>query len=741
LVDRDADLQKLDEVLSGGADDPPDASMLLIVGTAGVGKTSLAVHWAHRAQRHFPDGQLYADLRGYDPGPPVTPQQVLENFLPALGVPRSAIPAELEARAALYRSLLAGRRMLVLLDNAANVGQVRPLLPGTAGCLVVVTSRNRLSGLIVRNGARRITLDTLPEAEAVELLRSVTAPYRPHDDRARLAELARLCACLPLALRIAAERAASRPWMSLDELITDLRNESDLWDALTTEDGETDAVRSVFAWSYRALPEDAARLFRLLGLHPGPDFGTQVVVAMTGMSTSKARRLLDVLIGAHLLEQTSADRYRFHDLLRYYAADQAHRDEPPENRATYRSRALRWYLLGADAAQSQISPYENHVPLDGLLDDLEPPAFTSYVDAARWVDQEHGNLPAATRVAAETGAHGIAWRLAVALRNIYMRTNHFANWITTSEIGLASARQTGDRAAEADLLESLGMANVQSHRLAKGAEYHHEALRIRHDLGDQAGEALSLNDIGLIHLRARHLTEAETNFRTSMSIFRERGDAQWEAVTAANLAEVETELEHIEEATTLIRHALDIHRARNDDGGQGNALHVLSALDRARGDLTSALRHIEHAVDIAQRHENLMWEGYWLLDLGNVQLLQGRPSDALTTYQRAATLQRRIGDRTREALAWNGTGETYQALERFDEAAHFHRLAATVHREFADHWHLAISLDALARAELASDTPDAAREHWEEARALLSRFHDPHAQRLTARIDGVLRAL
>jgi hypothetical protein len=261
--------------------------------------------------RHrFPDGQLHVNLRGYDPGEPVTATEALHRFLAALGVPPASVPPDPDAAAALYRSLLADRRMLIVLDNAHSTAQVRPLLPGTAHSLAIVTSRGRLTGLAIRDGAHRLTLGTLPEPEAVALLRTVTAGYRPADDPARLAELARLCARLPLALRIAAERAATHPHLTLDDLIAELRDESAVWDALSAGAGEeeADGIRTVFAWSYRALPPDAARLFRLLGLHPGPEFGLHAAAALAGTGIPRIRQLLDILAGAHLLEQTGSLR-------------------------------------------------------------------------------------------------------------------------------------------------------------------------------------------------------------------------------------------------------------------------------------------------------------------------------------------------------------------------------------------------------------------------------------------------
>ena len=249
FVNRSTELRRLNAVLTGDSDEPRVVSIHVITGMAGVGKTSLALHWAHQVWESFPGGQLYTNLRGYDPGFPVTPLEALNGFLMALQMPAGAIPTDVESAAALYRSLLAGRQMLVILDNAATVEQVRPLLPGTAGCLVLVTSRSQLSGLAVRDGARRLTLRTLPEPEAVTLLRTVTAAYREGDDSDKLVELAGLCARLPLALRIAAERAASHPFMRLDDLIEDLRDESALWKALSLEsDGEKGSVGFSRSW-------------------------------------------------------------------------------------------------------------------------------------------------------------------------------------------------------------------------------------------------------------------------------------------------------------------------------------------------------------------------------------------------------------------------------------------------------------------------------------------------------------
>ncbi|TJZ53021.1 tetratricopeptide repeat protein [Streptomyces piniterrae] len=742
FVNRSDELRQLNELLTDDGGEPLVVSICVVAGTAGVGKTSMSLRWAHRVQEHFPDGQLYVNLRGYDPGAPVTSQEVLHRFLSALGVPAKAIPAEPEAASALYRSLLAGRRMLIVLDNAATARQVRPLLPGTAGCLVLVTSRDRLSGLVVRDGARRVKLGTLDAPEAVTLLRAVTADYRSGDDEEKLAELARLCARLPLALRIAAERAAARPRMGLDELMRDLRDESALWDALSTgsagDDEEADAVHTVFAWSYRALPEEAAYLFRVLGLFPGPEFGASAAAALAGVSLSQARHLLDVLEGAHLLEQTAPDRYEFHDLLRAYATDQAQQEETPEGRVAALRRVLNWYLHTADAAQTWINPHEAHILLDPPDVGVAPLIFSDYDEALNWYELERANLLAAARAAEEAGLDRAAWQMAAVLRSIHMLLSPFEEWLAMGQIGLRAAGRLGDRAAEAEILESLGMAYTQSHRLEDGARCHEKALDLCHELGDRLGEALSLNNIGLVCLRQRQLEDAGARFEQGLALFRELDAAHWESVVMSNLAEVRYEMQRLADAHNLIGRVLDMHRAQGNQGSTGNALRILSAVQRELGEPENALRSAQEAVDIARGRRNHPWEGYWLLELGAAQQANGRFPEALASYQRAAAVQRRLGDRSREARAWMGAGEAYGRIERFDEAAAFHRRAAAVHRELRDHWQLALALDGLAGACEALEREDESRQHRSEALGIVAAYEDPRAVRMRERLESAL---
>ncbi|MEV7868769.1 tetratricopeptide repeat protein [Streptomyces sp. NPDC088124] len=740
FVNRTDELDQLNAVLADDDGHPLVISVCVIAGTAGAGKTSLALHWAHQVQDRFPDGQLYVNLRGYDPGEPVTAQEALHRFLPAMGVPSGALPQDPDAAAALYRSLLADRRMLIVLDNAATVAQVRPLLPGSKDCLVVVTSRSRLAGLAVRDGARRLTLGTLPQPEAVALLRTVTAGYRPQDDIGKLTELAGLCAQLPLALRIAAERAASHPHMRLDDLIADLRDESALWDALSTgDDEEAEAVRTVFAWSYRALPDQAARLFRLLGLHPGPEFGLDAAAALAALTAGRTRQLLDSLVGAHLLEQTAPDRYQFHDLLRAYATDQAQHEEAPVEREAAFHRVLDWYLHTADAAQSWISPAAPHLALAAPMEGVRPLGFPDYDAAVDWAERDHTNMLQAVRSAAAIGPDRLVWQLSTVLANAFFPSAPAADRLAVGRLGLEAAHRAGDRDAEAGLLTEMGMSYTRINRLAESHESHRRALLIRRELGDRLGEAHALNLIGLVHLRNRQLTQAADHFEQAIAVFHEQDSAHWAATVLSNLASTHYRAGRLPEAAAVTRQALEAHRSLENQRGEGNILRLLSQIEREQGETEQALGSARAAVDIALALRDHRLEGYWLLPLGDAQRASGALADALESYQRSATLQRRLGNRSREAQAWHGAALTYSRLDRDEEAAHFHRLAATAHRELGDTWDEAQALDGLAATRLGDD-PAAAVNHWTEALRLLDGYDDPRAAALRDRVERDLAA-
>lgn len=736
FVNRRHDLARLDELIDDSA---ASGAAIVLVGTAGVGKTSLAVHWAHRVRDRFPDGQLYVNLRGYDPGPPITPQEVLERFLHALGVPGAAVPTDLESRGAQFRSLLAGRRMLVVLDNAATVGQVRPLLPGNSECLVLVTSRSSLTGLVARDGAHRLSLRVLTETEATELIQRITSGYRDQDDTADIAELAGLCARLPLALRIAAERAINRPWLPLQDLISELREESALWDELTADDDdESDAIRTVFAWSYRALTSEASRMFRLLGLHPGPAFSLGAAAALTGRSPARTRRILDNLVGAHLLEQSWADRYEFHDLLRMYASDQARAEEDADTALTAARRVLLWYLHGAVAVRDRVGNGALPWTPAALEPGVVPPEFSDRASALAWYRRERETLVRAVRAADDLDQPDLTWQLSVALYPIYAEHNHFDDWIETSTIALRVVRRLGNRAAEAEVLESLGKAHTQHFDRQHGIELQSAALRMRRELGDAQGELKSANALGLARLRARELLAARDLFDRAATLADTLGEPYWLAVATNNAANVDLELESFEQAEQLLTTALTRFRRLGARSGEGDTLRGLSRANRELRRPTQAYGYIQAAVAIARAEENTAREAFWLLEQGRVLVELGQPAEALETFQRSAALQRQLGDRAREAEALDATGVAYRAMGRPEESVQFCRRAASVLRELHETWLLALALDHLGAALAESGDRLEAEAGRREALALFERFPDPRAQRYRARLAALL---
>lgn len=739
-MNRTHELRQLDALLTREDDTGPLLiSVCIVAGTPGAGKTSLALRWAHRVQEQFPDGQLYINLRGYDPQEPVTAQQALHGFLTGLGVPADAVPADLGAAASLYRSLLADRRILVVLDNAATESQVRPLLPGNPQCLVVVTSRGRLSGLAVRDGAQRITLGTLPEDEAVSLLRLVTSGHRSQDATEHLIDLARLCARLPLALRIAAERAATHPHTGLAELIEDLRDESALWDALSTgDDAEAEAVRTVFAWSYRALPPEAAGLFRLLGLHPGADFGLGVAASLGGVTERRARQLLDVLVGAHLVEQVAPDRYEFHDLLRAYAGDTARQEESPDSRTAALRRMLDWYLHAACAAREVIEPGKSSAGIGSPADGVTPLSFVDYDHAVGWSEREHTNFLPVVRVAEQAGLDAYARDLAEVLFDAQAPSAPVADWIAVLRLGISGSRRLGDRSGEATLLHYLGFTHRQLNHLAEAMDCHQASLAIRRELDDPRGEAESLNALGLVCVYTRQLDQAETRFDQAMELFHRLGASQRANTVLSNRAGARHAAGRLAEAADDLGRALPAHRAAGRKPAIGDTLYISSMVHLELGEPEAGLRLATEAVDVALELRDHTLEGYWLLALGHAQRALGRHTEALTAYHRSATLHRRLGDRSREALAWQATGETYRLLQRPTEAADFHRRAAATHAALGDPWNQALALEAWATA-LAPQDPEAARTHRRQAHSLAAPFTDPRATRLLRHLEHHLQ--
>lgn len=734
FVNRQPELRALNRLTTGARSARSgrgQAAMVVITGSAGVGKTALALHWAHRVRDRFPDGELYVNLRGFDEGPPVDVATMLDRFLRDLGVSPRAIPADPDERSALFRSLVAGHRILIVLDNAADIGQVRPLLPGDSGPLVIITSRNQLGGLAVRDGAKRIRLDIFAESDAVALLRRVTRTGGRRDAPDDLTELAQVCARLPLALRVAAEHAISRPAMRLAELIADLRDDSLLWDTLSTgEDPQGDGVRTVFAWSYRDLPPDAARMFRVLGLHAGPDIGLPAAAAACGVPARAARRALDILVGAFLLEVPRSGRYQLHDLLRAYALDQARAIDSEAERREVIDRVLRWYTIMALNACETLDAggfLPVQAPEAAGLDiiPLEKPAT-----ALDWFEAERPNLVANARIALEAGLPRRAWELAMALSPIHASRFTFDDWSVLSELAVTAAEETGDTAALAAALDNRGNFLFRRRLLDDAAAVHARALSIRQETGDQVGIIESLNALGLIGLRTRELARATAYFTDAAQRAHDIDDSWWEGTARINMATARLESGHAAEVLEAVVPLPRLFADLGFEGGEGTALLLLSRAYRALGDNTAALASIDTALQLAENAGNRVREAYWLIEAARVHLALGDAQEAMRCCRMAASLQRQIGDPSREATALDCTGEVMLAMGNALDASAFHREAARMHRQLGDEWQEALALAHLAGCEAALGQDDTSRERAARALALIERFTDDRAERL-----------
>ncbi|MEV6134376.1 BTAD domain-containing putative transcriptional regulator [Streptomyces violaceusniger] len=446
---RHAELRQTQALLADDVTHPATVLISTIGGMAGIGKTTLAVHWAHRIAHRYPDGQLYINLRGSCPvGKVKPPEEAIRIFLDALGVPAQRIPASPEAQAALYRSLLAGRRVLILLDNARDTEQVRPLLPGSPGCMVIVTSRNQLTGLIAGTGAHPLMLNPLTPAEAHSLLVRRVGAARAAAEPEAMDEIIARCARLPLALAIVAARAATRPGFPLEAIARELRDSQGSLDAFAGGDLATD-IRAVFSSSYEALSAPAARLFHLLDLHHGPDTSAPAAAALAGIPLREIRGLLMELTGAHLLTEHAPGRYTLHDLLHVYAAERVIAEETPQERDQAVERLLCWYLHTTDAAYAHLIPHRWRVPLGPLPPGCRPLAFTSHDQALEWCEIERRNVVAVVRQAATSRRPDMAWRLDAALWGFLYLCGPLDDWLDTARAALDAARDAHDRAGEA----------------------------------------------------------------------------------------------------------------------------------------------------------------------------------------------------------------------------------------------------------------------------------------------------
>ncbi|MDQ7810876.1 BTAD domain-containing putative transcriptional regulator [Amycolatopsis sp. A133] len=615
FVGRTHELEQLAQWRATAGRDSRALVISAVDGFGGVGKTSLAVRFARQVAADFPDGQLYLNLRGFDPHrPPLSGPEALGQLLWSLGA--GGKRQDRDAQVAIYRTLLSDKRVLILLDNAASAEQVRELLPGPSNSLVLITSRNRLSGLVVRDGAHRLTLGMLTEAEARDLLRALVGRARIDGEPGAAAELARLCGCLPLALRIAAEKISANAGTSLRDLVANLTAEQDRLDTLEAGDDEMSSVRAVFSWSYHSLDPEVARAFRYLGTLPGQDIGFAAAAALLDRPVEEAAALLTVLCEQNLLER-AGDRYGFHDLVRVYAAELAERHDSTEDRATAARELLGWYLQAARSAFACFIP-DHPLVAAGVPDDrYELPVFDSREAVYAWYAAEAPNTLPLIQRAAELGEHDIAWQLAFFTYNHYYATGLLTEWIQLLNAGLASAGEIDDPEPRARILMLLGIAYSR--------------------IG-QNGLAVERLESGLALARAVR-------------------DPDLQIALLANLASALREMRRYDEGIRRAQEAVELATAAGRDFRTASCLDSLCELYVESGQPRRALEAGAAGLRAARASDTGLTEVNLLLNMAHAHRDLGETTTALREYETVLELCAKLGDRYHEALALLGIAE------------------------------------------------------------------------------------
>ena len=639
FVGRQAELGQLERWLQGACGDPGLPLIVAISGPAGVGKTALALHWARRASGQFPGGQLYLDLRGFAPsGQPAEPAEAIRWLLDGLGVPADRIPASGQAQVGLYRSLLADREpVLVLLDNARDASQVRPLLPGAPGCLAIVTSRDDLAGLSALDGARPLALEVLSEPGARELLASRLGADLVAAQPDAVDELCSLCARLPLALAIAAARATLPSGPSLARLITELRDTSGRLDALDAGD-QLSSIRAVLSWSYRRLSEQAARMFRLLGVQHGPDVNVCAAASLAGVPADEARRLLTELARAQLLTRSPPARFGFHDLLRVYAAERAAAEEGTAARQAALSRLLDYYLHTADAAEGLLYPTRDKPELGPAAEGVSPERLARPAHAAAWFEAEHQGVLAAVFQCGAAGLGARVWKLAWVLSGFLERRAHWADLAKAQRTALAVASDLGDVPGLARAHRALGVALIPLNHLSGALEHLTAASAAYARAGDQVGQARVSVDLGMLAELGGDVPAALAHAERALSLF------------------------------TTVR-----HRA-----GQGRALNAVGWHHAQLGDVRRALSPCQQAVELcAELGDRLGEAAAW----DSLAYCHGKLGDyraAIACCQRAIELTVLVGDRYHQAMALDRAGDVHETAQDPVRARAAWQQAATI---------------------------------------------------------------
>jgi len=641
---REAELSQAEQML-GRDDGRPTVGICVIDGMAGIGKTTFAIHWAHRVARHFHDGQLYLDLRGFDSsGFATAPADALYALLCSLGVPAGHIPDGVDARTGMYRSVLAGKRVLVVLDNARDVRQVRPLLPGAQGCLVIATSRNPLTGLAMTDGARLLTLKLPSVSTARETLERRLGADRVAAEPEAVDGIIRLCGQLPLALAIVAARAA-HPGFTLESISAELERTQSRLDALGPAGVAAD-VRAVFSWSYHHLSPRACRLFRLLSLHPGADITAAASASLLGASPDEANRLMAELANTSLLTEDRPGRYSFHDLIRAYAAELLAGTDLEIDRQTAPARLLDHYLHSAHAAQLAVKPHRRRTAPGPPRPGVTPERFADYRSAMSWFSSERRVLNAAVSLATDSDFGFPAWQLALTMQPFYRARGYFHDWIDTMGIALEAAGRDGDLPGQGHMLRSLAEASFHLHRHADSLRYLERARAAYRELGYTTEHAYLHAILGQVLIRQGRLELA------------------------------------IEHSTK----ALELHREGRHRCGEARAITDIGIAQGKLGRYREAVAQIQSGIALGQAAAMAEQEGKARKELGIVLSRMRRHDEAVDELTRALTLLRQAGHRPQEAEALLALGNALSAQGLAEAAADAWRQSLVVFSTFRDPW-------------------------------------------------------
>jgi DNA-binding SARP family transcriptional activator len=639
--------------LSAVPDRADGALVTAIGGTAGVGKTALAVHWARQAAAEFPDGQLYVNLRGFGPTSPLSSADALRAFLDALQVPAARIPATLEGRQALYRRLLAGKRVLIVLDNARDTAQVRPLLPATPTARVLVTSRNELASLVVSDGAAHISLDVLSVAEARQLLAQRLGPGRVAAEPAAASELIATCARLPLALAITAARAVAHPSFTLAALAAELRDARGRLDALSTGEDTTD-VRAVLSWSYQSLHAPAARLFRLLGLHPGPEITAPAAASLAGLDLSVARRLLRELTRCHLLAEPAPGRFAFHDLLRAYATEQTTTVDTAADRRAATVRMLDHYLHTGHAAAVVINGARGALDLNPVHPRTVPEEIDGHEQAMAWFAAEHQVLLAVISLAAEAGFDVPAWQLPWTLADYLDWLGQWQEMAAIHRVALAATERLGDIAGQACVHRFLGRACFGLHAWDDARTHLSQALKLYQDLGDGVGQARVHLNLGKIMQRLGHYREALGHARRALALFGQAGYRPGQARALNNVGWYHALLGDHQQALLRSRQALSLQRELGDRCGEANTWDTLGYSHHHLGQHAKSTNCYQQAISLFAELGDRTGQAETLTHYGDIRSEAGSRRAAIAVWRQALRILEELShpdaDRVRDKL-------------------------------------------------------------------------------------------